>query len=57
MPRRSQEIGKIYRIYEQALEDSDCGRFRGLVKLAVELVQNNHRRSKIRCWLQARSRR
>lgn len=36
-----QEIGKIYRIYEQALEDSDAVDFGDLVKLAVVLVQNN----------------
>lgn len=36
-----QEIGKIYRIYEQALEDCDAVDFGDLVKLAVELVQNN----------------
>jgi DNA helicase II / ATP-dependent DNA helicase PcrA len=36
-----QEIGKIYRIYEQALEDTDAVDFGDLVKLAVELVQNN----------------
>lgn len=36
-----QEIAKIYRIYEQALEDSDAVDFGDLVKLAVELVQSN----------------
>lgn len=36
-----QEIAKVYRIYEQALEDSDSVDFGDLVKLAVELVQNN----------------
>ena len=36
-----QEIAKIYRIYEQALEDADSVDFGDLVKLAVELVKNN----------------
>jgi superfamily I DNA/RNA helicase len=36
-----EEIAKIYRIYEQALEDSDAVDFGDLVKLAVELVQCN----------------
>jgi superfamily I DNA/RNA helicase len=36
-----QEIAKIYRIYEQALEDSDAVDFGDLVKLAAELVQSN----------------
>jgi DNA helicase II / ATP-dependent DNA helicase PcrA len=35
------EIAKVYRIYEQALKDSDSVDFGDLVKLAVELVQNN----------------
>jgi DNA helicase-2/ATP-dependent DNA helicase PcrA len=36
-----QEIAKVYRIYEQALEDSDSVDFGDLVKLGVELVKNN----------------
>jgi ATP-dependent DNA helicase UvrD/PcrA len=36
-----QEIAEIYRIYEQALEDSDAVDFGDLVRLAVALVQKN----------------
>jgi superfamily I DNA/RNA helicase len=36
------EIAKVYRIYEQALKDSDSVDFGDLVKLSVELVNNNH---------------
>ena len=35
------EIAKVYRIYEQALKDTDSVDFGDLVKLSVELVQNN----------------
>lgn len=38
---KMQEVAKIYRIYEQALEHSDAVDFGDLVKLAAELVQNN----------------
>jgi len=35
------EIAKVYRIYEQALKDADAVDFGDLVRLSVELVQNN----------------
>jgi superfamily I DNA/RNA helicase len=35
------EIAEIYRIYEKALEESDAVDFGDLIRLAVELVQNN----------------
>jgi DNA helicase-2/ATP-dependent DNA helicase PcrA len=38
---RVQEIAEIYRIYEQTLEESDAVDFGDLIRLAVELVQNN----------------